>query len=117
MAASHSDRYLLGIEPAFVHRVRSSLVIYCATVAAEAASAAYHTVRLQRAVQIINNPDAYMQLYSNAAALDATVIADATQGGTVAITSGNSAAQSALVTDAHLDAAIAAQFNFFVVPS
>ena len=116
MATSHSDRYFLGIEPLFVHRVRSSLLIYCATVVNEGWAVVFHEQRLQRAVSVINNPDSFMQLYANAAALDASVISDATGAGTVAVDASNSATRQALVTDAHLDAAILAQFNYFVVP-
>jgi hypothetical protein len=55
-----------------------------------------------------------VQLFSNAVATDASVIGDATQAGTVALTAGNRAAQSALVTDAHIDTAIASMFNSFI---
>lgn len=117
MPASYSDKYLLSQDQTFRNRVRDSVLAYCATVIGESAQATpLHQERLVRAVAVVNNPDQYAQVYSNAAALDPNVIADATVGGTVALTAGNAAAQAALVTDAHIDAAIAAQYNFFIVP-
>jgi hypothetical protein len=117
LAVSYNDKYTLSQDQAFRNRVRTALLAFCGTVIGEDGRATVlHKERLTRAVAIVNQPDSFAPLYTNAAALDATVISDATQAGTVALTSGNVAAQGALVTDAHLDAAIAAQFNFFIVP-
>jgi len=61
-----------------------------------------------------SNQAAYVTLFANAVATNATVLSDATQAGTVVLTTGNVAAQAALVTDAHIDAAIAGMFNAFI---
>jgi hypothetical protein len=53
-------------------------------------------------------------LFSNTVANDTNVINDATAAGTVVLTSGNRATQQALVTDAHIDLAIASSFNSFI---
>lgn len=116
MAVSYNDKYVLSTDSGFQNRVREALLTYCATVANEASNTPFHTTRIQRAVGVINSPDNFKAIYANAAAMDAGVIGDATQAGTVSLTSTNVAAQAALVTDAHLDAAIQAQFNYFVVP-
>jgi len=67
---------------------------------------------------IENVPDTYKSLFAISVANDTSVISDATAAGTVVLTGVNAAAQAALVTDAHLDAAISSQFNsFFRTPA
>ena len=61
------------------------------------------------------SPETYKVLFADMIATDANVLADATQAGTVALTSGNVATQAALVTDAHMDAAVSSEFNTFLV--
>lgn len=117
MAVSYSDKYQLSQEPTFQNRVQASLVAACIAIANEGWTVAFHRERSGFATQILQGPTTptnYVQLFSNAVATDATVIADATQAGTVAIIAGNRVAQSALVTDAHIDSAISSQFNSFV---
>lgn len=117
MAASYSDKYVLSADQGFQNRVRTALLTYCGTVITNDTNATlYSKERRARAVAIVNQPENFKPLYANAAALDALVIGDATNGGTVVLTAGNIAAQAPLVTDAHIDAAIAAQFNYFIVP-
>jgi hypothetical protein len=63
-------------------------------------AAVNHTLRATLAKQLLASPSSYLYLAANIAT-DATVIADYTGGGSV---------QSA-VTDAHINAAVASQFN------
>lgn len=119
MAASRSDEFQLSQDVTFQGRVQASLLAACVSIANEGFSVAFHRERSRFASTIlsaINNPQVnYVQLFSNSVSTDPTVIADATQGGTVVLTSANRAAQAALVTDAHIDAAVSAQFNSFIV--
>ena len=86
----------------------------CVSIANEGWAVAFHRERAAFVTLVLANPSNYVPLFSNTVATDSTVISDATQAGTVAITGGNAATQGALVTDAHIDAAIAAEFNAFI---
>lgn len=117
MAVSHSDRYLLGTDATFQNRVQASLVSACISISNEGWTVAFHRERANFAADILQNPFTpknYVGLFASAVATDANCIADATTGGTVAITTGNLAAKAALVTDAHIDTAIASQFTSFI---
>jgi hypothetical protein len=117
MAVSYNDKYLLSQDATFQNRVQASLLSACVAIANEGWAIAFHRERAQRCTEILQSPNApmnWVQLFTNTVANDATVIADATQAGTVAITTANRAAQAALVTDAHIDAAISSQFNAFI---
>lgn len=118
MAASRSDMYFLSTDPTFQNRVRASMVAAAISVTTEAWTVAFHRERDTYAVAILNSPDSYKLLFANAVATDANCISDATQAGTVVLSGGNVVTQAALVTDAHIDAAISSQFNsFFRTPS
>lgn len=87
------------------------------SIANEGWAVAFHRERANFAAQILSNPASpidYVQLFTNTASTDATCISDATAAGTVALTGANIATQAALVTDAHIDAAISAEFNAFI---
>jgi hypothetical protein len=112
MAASRNDMNLLQSDATFTSRVRSSLVAACVAITNEAHGADWRERQLF-AVKVLNSPDNYKALFATTVATDANVIADATQGGTVALTAGNVATQAALVTDAHIDNAVAGQYNSF----
>lgn len=117
MAVSYSDKYQISQEPTFQNRVQASLVAACIAIANEGWTVPFHRERSVFATAILQGPTSptnYVQLFSNAVATDATVAGDATQGGTVAVTANNRIAQTALVTDAHIDSAISSQFNSFV---
>lgn len=117
MAASHNDSYQLSQEPTFQNRVQVSLLAACVAISNEGWGVAFHRERSTFASQVLispNTPTNYVGLFTNTVANDSTCLADATVGGTVSLTSGNRAAQAALVTDAHIDAAIASQFNSFI---
>lgn len=118
MAASRSDSNFLCLDVGFKNRVRSSIVAASIAIMNEGWAIAFHRERQTYAVQILNSPDTYTPLFANSTATDAAILADATQAGTVVLTSGNVAAQAALVTDAHIDNAVSGQFNsFFRTPA
>jgi len=115
-AVSHNDKYQLSQDSGFKNRVRVSLIAACIAIANEGWNAVFHEQRMRQAQRILNAPDSYVPLFANSVATDTSVINDATATGTVALTTGNVATQAALVTDAHIDNAISAQFNSFLVP-
>lgn len=115
-AVSHNDKYQLSQDAGFRNRVRTSLIAACVAIANEGWTVVFHEQRMRQAQAILNSPDNYTPLFANSVATDTSVINDATASGTVALTSGNVATQAALVTDAHIDAAISAQFNSFLIP-
>src|SRR6266849_4450394 len=115
MAASRADSAVLASDPTFQNRVRESLVAACQAIAGEGFTVAFHRERSRFAAQVVEAPDSFKTTFAILCATDTNVLADATQAGTVVLTSGNVAAQAALVTDAHLDAAISAEFNTFIV--
>ncbi len=88
--------------------IAASIAIYN-----EGWSIAFHRERQALAVGIMTAPDTWKPLFANGAATDSNCVSDATQAGTVALTGGNVATQAALVTDAHIDAAVSGQFNCF----
>ena len=118
MAASRSDQNMLSTDAGFTGRVRASMIAAAISITTAAWTEAFHRERQTYAVAILNAPDTYKTLFANSVATDANVISDATAAGTVVLTSGNVAAQAALVTDAHIDNAISGQFNsFFRTPA
>lgn len=116
MAASFSDKYLLGQDVGFRSRVRAALIGGAVSIVGEAVATPNHYARVRNAVAIVNSPDTFYIKYADAAACDAAIIAAATAGGTVALTAGNAATQGALVTDAQILAALGTLFDAFVVP-
>lgn len=118
MATSRSDMFILSTSTNFQNRVKAALVTASVSITTEARTTAFHRERETYAVAILNSPDSFTPLFTNTIATDALVIGDATQAGTVVLTAGNVATQQALVTDAHIDAAISGQFNsFFRTPA
>lgn len=121
MVATHNDSYQIAQDPVFQNRVQAALAKICVDIANEGWAVAFHRERQGFAAQILANTNVnidYTKMFANAVSTDTTVLSDATQAGTVAVTAGNRATQSALVTDAHMDTAISAEFNaFFRVPS
>ena len=116
MAASLSDQAVLSTDPTFISRVRQSMIATCIAISSEAVSTGYHYARARFVVEVMNNPDSFKGLFAGSVATDASVIDDATQGGTVILTAANIAAQAARVTDAHITNAISGQFNSFFSP-
>lgn len=118
MAVSYNDKNLLSTDTGFQARVRVAMIANSIAVTTESFSTAFHRERQTYAVQVLNAPDAYKLLFANTVATDTSVINDATQNGTVTLASSNLATQAALVTDAHIDGAISAQYNsFFRTPA
>lgn len=118
MAASYSDSWQLSQEPTFQNRVQQSLVTQFTNIASEGWTVAFHRERMRYVVGCLSstsNLSGAVSLFTNIVAANATVLADATQSGTVVLTSGNRAAQSALVTDTHIDNAISSQINTFIL--
>lgn len=117
MAVTHKDKYTLSVDPVFMNRVQAALIGACVSIANEGWAIAFHRERATFAATILNNPNGspnWAQLFCNSVSTDSTCISDATQAGTVVLTGANVAAQAALVTDAHIDAAISAEFNAFI---
>lgn len=117
MAVTHKDRYTLSTDPTFKTRVQAALISACVSISNEGWAVAFHRERAEFVVNILRSPTTpldYVQLFTNSVATDATCISDATAAGTVALTGANIATQAALVTDAHIDAAISAEFNAFI---
>lgn len=117
MAVTHKDRYTLSTDPTFKTRVQSALIAACVSIANEGTAVAYHRERASFGAQILFSPSSptdWVQLFTNAVSTDATCISDATAAGTVVLSGANVATQAALVTDAHIDSAISAEFNAFI---
>lgn len=117
MAVSYSDKWQLSQEPTFQNRVQASLVAACVSISNEGWAVPFHRERADFCRQVLlspNSPTNYVQLVSNAVSTDANVIGDATQAGAVVLSGANRVAQAALVTDAHIDTAIASMFNSFI---
>lgn len=117
MAVTHKDRYTLSTDPTFKTRVQAALIAACVSIANEGTTVPFHRERGGFAAQILFSPSSptdWVQLFTNSVSTDATCISDATAAGTVALTSANIATQAALVTDAHIDSAISAEFNAFI---
>jgi hypothetical protein len=118
VAVSKNDMYQLSQEPTFQNRVQASLVAACIAISNEGWAIPFHRERSDFVVRVLGNPNGtvpnWVALFSNAVVTDSNVIGDATVGGTVPITLGNRATQAALVTDAHIDAAVSSMFNSFV---
>jgi hypothetical protein len=108
--------YTLSTDNTFQHRVQASLLAACVSISNEAWSA-LHRQRQNFVVQILQSPTImgnWVTLFANLVATDTSVIADATVGGTVPLTGVNLTVQAALVTDAHIDAAVSSEFNAFL---
>lgn len=114
---NYSDQQILAGDPTFQNRVRQSMLTACISIVSASFGAAgeggFHRERQVFAVGCTNSPDTYKLLFAQSVATNASVIGDATVAGTVPLTSGNVAAQAALVTDAHIDVAVSSNFNSF----
>lgn len=112
-----NDEYQLSQDPTFQNRVQASVLAACVAIANEGWAVAFHRERATFSAQILSATSGqgpYITLFANSVATDPTCISDATQAGTVPLTPSNRAAQAALVTDAHINAAVSAQFNSFI---
>lgn len=114
MAASRNDMYQLAQSTPFQNRVQASLLAACVAISNEGWTIPFHRERASFAMNVLTTPSIYVPLFANSVATDPTVIADATQSGTVSLTGANRDSQGALVTDAHLDSAVASQYNSYI---
>lgn len=113
-----NDENQLSQDPTFQGRVEAALLAACVAIGTEAWTVPFHRERARFAEQILSatgGQSTYVTLFANSVATDANVISDATQAGTVSVTASNRATQAALVTDAHINAAVSGQFNSFVL--
>lgn len=126
---SLSDIGLLGSDPTFTQRVRSAMVTAAIAISSDGLSTGINIKRHAQVQQIMNSPDSWKSLFSAAVATDTNVGADVLVGatpdahgnyliqtvtsGTPPVTTGNSASQAVLVTDAHITTAVASMFNSF----
>lgn len=118
MAASYNDQQFLAADATFQNRVRQSLIAACIAIKSEGGVVAFHRERETYVAAVMNGADNFKLIFAQAVAANVTVISDATQSGTVILSGANAAAQAALVTDAHIDAAISGDFNsFFRTPA
>ena len=110
-----SDQYWLSQNTTFQQRVQEALEAACIAIGNEGWAVPFHRERASFAQAVLDGQvQNVVTLFSESVATDANVIADATQNGTVAVTSANSGTQQALVTDAHINAAISGEFNTFI---
>lgn len=127
MAASLNDQAILAADALFIGRVQQALVYTCTLVREEtvplppvgvpaAVISTFFRKRSDFATAVLSNPAAYKMVVAAIAATDATVIANATQAGTVALTTGNVDAQQALASDTNINNAVYAQFNTLFSP-
>lgn len=113
---AYIDQANLALDPTFKTRVQAALIGGVLSLPTEVSTVPNHYRRVSLSVLVLNSPATYATLFVQSVATDAAVIADATVNGTVTITTANAAAQAALVTDAHILAALNVQINAFVSP-
>lgn len=112
-----ADSYQLSQDSVFQQRVQAALLTACVNIGNEGWTVVFHRERSFFAQQILSatsNQAGYFTLFANSVATDPTCLSDATQNATVTLTAGNRAAQAALITDAHINNAVSAQFNTFI---
>jgi hypothetical protein len=110
-----ADSAVLGANATFQGRVQASLLAACVSIASEG-NIVDHPARLQLVHAILASAASlsdHVTMLALSVAIDAAVISDATQAGTVALTTTNVPTQQALVTDVHINAAVSAQFNAY----
>jgi hypothetical protein len=114
-----NDQQVLATDPTFQARSVESFIGYCfGTVLGENHGVPYHPQRAVfcQTVLIANGTGtgSWKTVLAQVAAANATVLSDATATGGTPLTSGNVAAQQAVVADTDLNNAIAAAFNLFI---
>lgn len=112
MATSFKDADVLRTSPTFQGRVRAAMIYNSISISKELWSVnQYHRERVRLASAILNDPDTYSGRFASMVSADQNVADDATQAGTVELTDTNVEAQQSLVTDSHINSAIASNFN------
>lgn len=117
-----NDQQLLASDPTYQNRVRESLISYCIFIDGETvlnglnglSPFELHIKRVNYCAAVMGNPDNYKQIFAEASATNGTVIGDATQSGSVSLTSANVATQATKVLDPDLNNAVSSVFNTFL---
>jgi hypothetical protein len=109
---NYNDQQLLAGEPGFMARCRQAMFNLCIGVATTTTGTNWRERQIF-AVGFNNAPDSYKTTVAQMVACNSTVMSDATVNGTVPLTSGNVAAQGALVQDTHIDTVLTSNFNCF----
>jgi hypothetical protein len=115
---SYADSWQLSQDVTFQGRVQQSLLVQFANIGTEGWTVPFHRERQRFVVNTLSNSNALtsaVTLFTNSVSANAIVLGDATVNGTVVLTGANRAAQAALVTDLHIDNAIAAQINSYIL--
>lgn|SRR5262245_19636523 len=116
---NYNDQQILAADPTFQLRVRQSLVKTCLFVKdQDPKNTPYYRERETFAAAVMNSPDSYKELVAVSVATASQIMNAATTNGTIPLTTGNVAAQQALVPDATIDTAIQQGYNtFFRTPA
>jgi len=121
MAASFSDQSFLSQDAVFLTRVKEALAQTCINVVGEAITLAnlqIHISRARLATQILLNISGgtpnWPQIFAVSVATDAAVSGAASTQAGGPLTSANTPAAAAAVTDAQISNAISGQFNSFL---
>lgn len=115
---SYQDANVLGVNLTFIGRVQSAMLSAAISIFNEGIAVNNHAPRVQLIHNMLASPTQitnFANMFSLAVATDATVLGDATQANTVPLTTSNIQTQQALITDAHISSAVAAQFNAFAL--
>jgi hypothetical protein len=126
-AQSLNDQVALANDAIFIQRVRQSMILAAVNISADGLTTGINVKRHALAQSIMNNPDGYKQLFSEAVATQPSAIGPATVTGTVVlkpmictgqptppcVETGNVDAQQALVTDAVISNSVLFVYNAF----
>lgn len=117
--ANLNDMATLATDTTFSSRVLIALVQFCTTsVPGESITSTTINLHQQRkayASQILNNPNTYKPLFTNAVAANQIVANEATAAGTIVGATTQTLATAALLClDADINNAVAAAFNAFI---
>ena len=96
------DQVTLAADTAFQGRVKQAIIAAAIAIVNEAISTGFHSQRVRLAAAIVNAPSTYAPLFAAAVATDTTVQSSA-----------GSPPVQASVTDANINAAVAAVWNSF----
>lgn len=121
---NYADKAMLATDPIFIGRVRQALIAHAMDVsrvindivdaAGDTTITAFARNRDGFSIAVLASPDTYKVAFTYSVCDDSAVINDATDDGTVTLDPGNVASQAQHVTDPHILAAVAAQFNTYI---
>jgi len=85
---NYNDKQFLAADPTFQNRVRQSLMAACVAIKGESPTTVpFHVQRASYATTVLNAPESYKTIFSEAVANDVNCIGDGTVNGTVPINS------------------------------